>query len=39
MLTRLVIPVLYSLWRGCSVPEEDGPVRTSAARTVQSEKF
>ena len=38
ILALLVIPVLYLLWRGRSVPDKDGWLRTSVAKTVQLEK-
>ena len=38
MLTLLVIPVLYALWRGRSVPTETPPLFTSATPSLQEQE-
>ena len=38
VLTLLVIPVLYALWRGRSIPAVDRQLDTSAHRTAQSDQ-
>ncbi len=39
ILTLVVIPVVYLLWRGRSVPKEDGLLRRSTTLCVESEKL
>lgn len=38
ILTLLVIPVLYALWRGWSMPTEVQPLLTSATPSLQEKE-